>query len=104
MLLHTDAESLWGLCEAVRSSNPLIQCITNFVSMVSPVYTYMLACVLCVPQAVVPSGTFGFVFKIFSVVRQDIMANTLLAIGASPAMVGIRNDACLAAYQQLFAC
>ena len=44
------SDQCWSLLEKLRSDCPLIQCITNYVSM-------------------------------------DIMANTLLAIGASPAMV-----------------
>lgn len=43
-------ETVWGLVEAVRTKSPLVQCLTNFVSM-------------------------------------DVMANGLLALGASPAMV-----------------
>ncbi|KAL0047179.1 hypothetical protein WJX82_008765 [Trebouxia sp. C0006] len=49
MQLDASADSCWRLWQAVREKNPLIQCITNFVSM-------------------------------------DFMANTLLAVGASPAM------------------
>ena len=44
------AASAWQMWQTVRRNNPLIHCITNFVSM-------------------------------------DIMANVLLAAGASPAMV-----------------
>ena len=51
MKLDLDARSAGYLLEKLREDKPLVQCITNFVSM-------------------------------------DIMANCLLAIGASPAMVG----------------
>ena len=51
MKLDLDARSAGYLLEKLRVEKPLVQCITNFVSM-------------------------------------DIMANCLLAIGASPAMVG----------------
>lgn len=44
------AQRAWGLLSAVRRQSPLVQCITNFVSM-------------------------------------DLMANTLLSAGASPAML-----------------
>eukprot|EP00884_Botryococcus_braunii_P005549 jgi/Botrbrau1/14996/Bobra.0018s0096.1 len=44
------SSSAWEVLRHVREKKPLIQCITNFVSM-------------------------------------DLMANTLLAVGASPAMV-----------------
>jgi hydroxyethylthiazole kinase len=44
------SDECWRLLEKLRADCPLVQCITNYVSM-------------------------------------DIMANTLLAIGASPAMV-----------------
>ena len=48
--MKATSECGWELWQKVRSEKPLIQCITNFVSM-------------------------------------DFMANTLLAAGASPAMV-----------------
>ena len=51
MKLDLDSRSAYHLLEKLREEKPLVQCITNFVSM-------------------------------------DIMANCLLAIGASPAMVG----------------
>ena len=35
MQLGIDADAIWRVCQAVRSKCPLIQCITNFVSMVS---------------------------------------------------------------------
>jgi hypothetical protein len=35
MQLDASADSCWRLWQAVREKNPLIQCITNFVSMVS---------------------------------------------------------------------
>ncbi|GMN24000.1 hypothetical protein TIFTF001_047605 [Ficus carica] len=44
------AQRVWGLLSAVRRQSPLVQCITNFVSM-------------------------------------DLMTNTLLSVGASPAML-----------------
>ena len=47
--VHCSASECWQALEILRSQCPLVQCITNYVSM-------------------------------------DIMANTLLAIGASPAM------------------
>ena len=47
--VQCSASECWGALQKLRSHCPLIQCITNFVSM-------------------------------------DMMANTLLAIGASPAM------------------
>ena len=50
--LSSELPPLDALLKRLREEKPLVQCITNFVSM-------------------------------------DIMANTLLAIGASPAMVGI---------------
>ena len=50
MKLGLDSRSAGYLLEKLRTEKPLVQCITNFVSM-------------------------------------DIMANALLAIGASPAMV-----------------
>lgn len=55
MQLDASADSCWRLWQAVREKNPLIQCITNFVSM-------------------------------------DFMANTLLAVGASPAMAHSYNE------------
>ena len=51
MKLDLDAKSAGYLLDKLREEKPLVQCITNYVSM-------------------------------------DIMANCLLAIGASPAMVG----------------
>lgn len=51
-LAEMDAHRVWALYQQIRATNPLVQCITNYVSM-------------------------------------DIMANALLAIGASPAMVCI---------------
>ena len=51
MDLDTTASSTWVALQRCRSASPLVQCITNFVSM-------------------------------------DLMANVLLAAGASPAMVG----------------
>lgn len=55
------SESVWKWWERVRTSQPLIHCITNFVSM-------------------------------------DLMANTLLSIGAAPAMVNhsVNQMTCLA--------
>ena len=54
-----DSEQLWELVGLVRSKSPLVQCLTNYVSM-------------------------------------DLMANGLLALGASPAMVHATGelDAC----------
>ena len=54
-----DSEQLWELIGLVRSKSPLVQCLTNYVSM-------------------------------------DLMANGLLALGASPAMVHATGelDAC----------
>ena len=45
-----NGETVWNQYQKLREANPLVQCITNYVSM-------------------------------------DIMANVLLSIGASPAMV-----------------
>ena len=45
-----DSDAFWDLWQRVRAAKPLVQCITNYVSM-------------------------------------EIMASTLLAAGASPAMV-----------------
>lgn len=50
MSQEVSSEALWELWQRMRAAHPVVQCITNYVSM-------------------------------------DLMANTLLAAGASPAMV-----------------
>lgn len=69
----SDGERIWKLWQHVRKHKPLIQCITNYVSTV------------CAPELAGHSLAQRGVDKWMC--WQDIMANVLLAAGASPAMV-----------------
>ena len=65
---------VWDLWQVVRQERPLVQCITNYVSMASPVVLSAgSGCTEHEPEALR--------------CWQDIMANSLLAAGCSPAMV-----------------
>ena len=79
------ASRAWQLWQQVRQQKPLVQCITNFVSMVRPANSS--ASVIYVMLILV----FDCHADIFFCALQDIMANVLLAAGASPAMVSLHN-------------
>ena len=77
----------WDLWQMVRQQNPLVQCITNFVSMVR--------CLTgtCLTLAVFRPASGAEQWRAV----QDLMANVLLASGASPAMVSsLGGGACIA--------
>lgn len=83
--MHPLASRAWQLWQRVRQQKPLVQCITNFVSMVRPGNSSASV------TSIMHRHTFCCHLEILFIALQDIMANVLLAAGASPAMVSLQN-------------
>lgn len=95
-----DPAAVWALWAAVRAKAPLVQCITNLGACAAALARLQLAEAASCPHLDPPAtartaSSHEHTATITKTVSMDLMANTLLAAGASPAMAHALDEVCV---------